>query len=112
MKRLLLFYFTFLLFSAFSCNDEEIISSIAVMPCNKPDNSVYVDTQLVGSVTKMLEVWVINVKNNEKAVRCIPCNLPENFKVENQEIKLDASFLEIPPNVRMLGQPIEIKKIY
>ena len=112
MKRLLLFCFTFLLFSAFSCNDEEIISSIAVLPCNKPDNRVYIDTELEGSVTKLLEVWVINVKNNDKQVRCLPCNLPESFKVENREIKFDASFLEIPPNVRMIGQPIEIKKIY
>jgi len=112
MKRLLTICTLSLLFSFRGCIEDEIIPSILVAPCNSPSKNIITETSLEGEIDRIAGIWIINLQNNDKKVRCVPCNLPENYKEQDRIIKFDASFLEIPPNVRLVGQPIEIKRVY
>ena len=112
MKKTLIIFLLPILFGFRACVEEEVLQTIRVAPCSNPSANIITETAIEGEVSQIAGIWVININNNEKKVRCVPCNLPENYKITDRPIKFDASFLEIPPNVRLVGQPIELKRIY
>ncbi len=112
MKKIFIFLAVFSLFGFRACVEEEVLQTIKVAPCTNPSENIITETAIEGEIGQIAGIWVININNNEKKVRCVPCNLPENYKISDRPIKFDASFLEIPPNVRLVGQPIELKRIY
>ncbi|PTX22265.1 hypothetical protein C8N40_10187 [Pontibacter mucosus] len=92
------------------CNEDD--DSFKPMSCQQFGSIIESKSKINGRVYQIADLWVIDVLLNEKIVRCSPCNLPDELKIENLNIVIDANFYQIPPNVRMVGTPIEITQIY
>lgn len=56
--------------------------------------------------------WVIDAAKPNGTDRYFACNLPEDYKQANKPIVFDAKIYEVPPNVRVIGSPITITKIF
>jgi hypothetical protein len=93
-----------------SCNKED--DTIEAMSCSQYGSIIESKSKINGRVYKVADFWIIDVIGNDKIIRCLPCNLPDELKIENMNIVIDAHFYQIPPNVRMAGQPIEITQLY
>ena len=61
-----------------------------------------------GTVDKVANIYVI--KTSQRTYYA--CNLPESLKKPGQSIRFDADVYRIPENVRLVGAPILLTKIY
>ena len=55
--------------------------------------------------------WYVIIPDDEKNQRYAPTNLPDEFKKDGLRVIFSGKVAEIPPNVRMVGVPLELIKI-
>jgi hypothetical protein len=68
--------------------------------------------QSIGMTKNIANTFVIEAITIDGNIeRYVPNNLPAEFQKENLSVSFEATLLEIPPNVRMVGQPIRLKSI-
>ena len=97
--------------TVFGCEKDEL--TFKLQSCQRRlGTTIDTQTNTNGRVYKVADFWVIDMMVEDKVIRCSPCNLPDELKIENRNIILDADFHSIPPFIKMVGQPIEITKIY
>ncbi len=93
-----------------------------MMSCNKDEEPIAVSCisdqivdSLVGIEGKVLpinEQWFIEVNDGTHTGRYFDCNFPEHLKIESSSLVFDTYVFAIPPNVRLMGTPISITKVY
>ncbi|CAN5268056.1 hypothetical protein BH23BAC1_BH23BAC1_37360 [soil metagenome] len=106
MRILITFLIAFFIFSGCRKEDDNVIETCI---------SERVVDQLIlaeGIIVLIGNTWVIDVNTPQNSGRYFACNFPENLKIENQTITFDANVFEIPPNMRLVGTPIIITRIY
>lgn len=92
------------------CSKDEV--PLQLSSCQYSGTIIDAQTDKNGRIHKVADFWVIDMIVQNDVIRCSPCNLPDELKIEDEKIVLDANFHPIPPSVKMVGQPIEITKIY
>lgn len=110
MKGLYFYIFLLLMLTVFGCEKDEL--TFKLQSCQYSGTIIDKQTSKNGRIYKVADFWVIDMMVEDKVIRCSPCNLPDELKTENRNIILDADFHPIHPSSRMVGQPIEITKIY
>jgi hypothetical protein len=55
--------------------------------------------------------WYVIIPDDEKNQRYAPSNLPDEFKKDGLRVIFSGKVAEIPPNVRMIGIPLELVKV-
>ena len=110
MKGLYFSIFPLLMLTVSGCEKDDL--TFQLQSCQYSGTIIDTQTRKNGRIYKVADFWVIDMMVEDNVIRCSPCNLPDELKIENRNIILDADFRPIPSNVRMVGQPIEITKIY
>ena len=54
---------------------------------------------------------VVLIPDNNSSQRYIASNLPKELRQENLQVTLSGDVGKIPPNVRMMGTPLKLKRI-
>lgn len=90
---------------------------ILATTCNvftKADDS-YSDRKVVdkivnqnGIILKISDNYLIALDSLNSGTRYFPCNLADEFKLENETIKFSGKVKEIFPNERLMGTPFVI----
>jgi hypothetical protein len=65
-------------------------------------------SRVEGSIERFENIYLIQTSQQ----RYYACNLPEDYKSVGKKIIFDAREYRIPPNVKVLGIPIIITKVY
>lgn len=65
-------------------------------------------SRISGRVDRVAEMYVIRTSRQTYYA----CNLPDDYKRPGQSIRFDADVYRIPENVRLVGTPVLITKIY
>jgi hypothetical protein len=112
MKKIIAGIIITTLFSFRGCTEEEMMPIMKVASCDNKTEVIESYKKMEGTVDVIAGIWVINLKNDDKEIICAPCNLPNNLKIVGKEILFDASILRVPSFVRMVGQPIEMQRVY
>lgn len=105
MKKVL---FICLLFTLGACKDdtsEELTDE--QMHCVSRD-VVSSLSQANGTIERIANVYVIRTGQGTYYA----CNLPESYKNQGRDIRFDADVYRIPENVRLIGTPILLTRIY
>ena len=55
--------------------------------------------------------WYVIIPDDAKNQRYAPSNLPEEFKQDGLRVIFSGKVAAIPPNVRMIGIPLELVKV-
>jgi hypothetical protein len=55
--------------------------------------------------------WYVIIPDDEKNQRYAPSNLPDEFKKDGLRVIFSGKVAAIPPNVRMIGIPLELVKV-
>ena len=78
-------------------------------PISKPAIRPVAEKSMIeGTVSYMAGVYVINAVDGQ---RYVPTNLPTGYQRTGMKIRVNGVALPIPPNVKMVGVPYEIKTI-
>jgi hypothetical protein len=55
--------------------------------------------------------WYVIVPDHDPTERFLPKNLPDDFRKDGLRVLFSGTIGEIPPNVRLVGTPFELKQI-
>lgn len=74
------------------------------------DSVGYMELQ-IGKMIEKGEVWIVRTGEGNAVKDYYPVNLPDEYKISNQDVVITAAIGRIPSNIRMAGTPIELKSI-
>lgn len=105
MKKILLI---FILFTLGACRDDTSRELAGEeLHCVSKD-VVNTLSRVNGRIDRIANAYVIRTSLQTYYA----CNLPESFKNPGRTIRFDAEVYRIPENVRLIGTPILLTKIY
>ncbi|MFW5760779.1 MAG: hypothetical protein ACOCXH_07370 [Cyclobacteriaceae bacterium] len=103
--------FAFLIF-IFACDpvewDEPEVASVF---CLTERETVAVVKDMNGTVIKSGDVYLIESISTENNLVFAPCNLPDEYKMNNLSIIFSGKQKEVFENEKWAGQPVELIKI-
>jgi hypothetical protein len=73
-------------------------------------DSIGFEERTIGKIQQIGETWLIISIENDRENRYVPINLKEEFQVDGIEIVFSGTIGANPPNVRVMGNPFEIKE--
>lgn len=92
-----------------------LLAFSAVRAQQVPFDSVSYKHMEIGKIATKAGNWIIRVDHGTFQEDFFPVNLPEDMQIEGQEVAFEGALGRIPPNVRMVGTPIQlalIRKLY